>query len=72
MNITTAQYCKEIDGDGNLFGENVCIKATIAREASLNDDTVDTVFVPLDPANSDYAEILRQVEAGDLTIAEAD
>lgn len=69
MNITTVQYCKEIDGDGNLFGENVCIKATISAFASDNDDTV---FVPLDPANSDYAEILRQVEAGDLTIAEAD
>ena len=28
--------------------------------------------VPLDPANTDYAEILRQVEAGELTIQEAD
>jgi hypothetical protein len=63
MNITTVQYCKEIDGDGNLFGENVCIKATI------NDDTV---FVPLDPANTQYAEILKQVADGDLTIADAD
>jgi len=63
MNITTVQYCKETDGDGNLVGENVCIKATIDG---------DTVFVPLDPANTQYAEILRQVEAGDLTIADAD
>ena len=30
------------------------------------------MFVPLDPANSDYAEILRQVEAGTLTIQDAD
>ncbi len=29
-------------------------------------------FVPLDPENSDYAEIMRQVEAGELTIKEAD
>jgi len=29
-------------------------------------------FVPTDPANSDYAEIMRQVEAGELTIQEAD
>jgi hypothetical protein len=29
------------------------------------------VSVPLDPANTDYAEIMRQVEAGELTIAEA-
>ena len=31
-----------------------------------------TVCVPLDPANRHYAEILKQVEAGDLTIAAAD
>jgi len=28
--------------------------------------------VPLDPANRHYAEILRQVEVGTLTIADAD
>ena len=28
--------------------------------------------VPLDPANTDYAEILRQVAAGTLTIEDAD
>jgi hypothetical protein len=27
--------------------------------------------VPLDPANRHYAEIMRQVEAGELTIQEA-
>jgi len=30
------------------------------------------VFVPLDPANRHYAEILKQVEAGTLTIADAE
>lgn len=29
------------------------------------------VFVPLDPANTHYAEIMRQVEAGELTIEDA-
>lgn len=29
------------------------------------------VSVPLDPANTDYAEIMRQVAAGELTIADA-
>jgi len=29
-------------------------------------------FVPTDPANTDYAEIMRQVDAGTLTIADAD
>ena len=31
-----------------------------------------TMSVPLNPANRHYAEIMRQAEAGDLTIAEAD
>ena len=43
--------------------ENAGIKAT------LNGEDVD---IPLDPANRHYAEIMRQVEAGELTIADAD
>ena len=43
--------------------DNETIKATI-------DGT--EMFVPLDPANRHYAEIMRQVEAGTLTIADAD
>ena len=31
-----------------------------------------TMSVPLDPANRHYAEILRQVDAGTLTIQDAD
>ena len=38
-------------------------------KATIND--VES-FVPMDPDNSDYAEIMRQVEAGELTIEEAD
>jgi hypothetical protein len=57
MNITNAQYYNDIDG--NQSG----VKATI-------DGT--EMFVPLDPANRHYAEIIRQSEAGTLTIAEAD
>ena len=56
MNIGSAQY---IDEDGLKHG----IKATI--------DGVE-MFVPLDPENRHYAEILRQVNAGELTIADAD
>ena len=44
-------------------GQNVSVNATI--------DGV-TVSVPLDPANRHYAEIMRQVDAGDLTIEDAD
>ena len=57
MNITSAQYITGMDGN------NTSIKATI-------DGT--EMSVPLDPANRHYAEILRQVEAGTLVIAEAD
>ena len=57
MKITNAQYA--IDMDGNTDH----IKATINGQE---------VSVPLDPANSHYAEILRQVEADTLTIADAE
>lgn len=57
MNITSAQYYNDLDGN------QAVIKATI-------DGT--EMFVPLDPANTHYAEILRQVAAGTLTIADAD
>jgi len=58
MNITLAKYIADV-----TTNENTAIKATI--------DGI-TMSVPLDPANRHYAEILRQVEAGTLTIADAD
>ena len=57
MHITYAK--KTTDEDGNV--EN--IKATI--------DGVE-MFVPLDPANRHYAAIMEMVDAGTLTIEEAD
>ena len=57
MNITSAKYYN------NLNGNQAGVKATINGTE---------MFVPLDPANTDYAEILRQVAAGTLTIADAD
>jgi hypothetical protein len=57
MNITAAQYVQDFDGN------NACVQATI--------DGIE-MSVPLDPANRHYAEILRQVDAGTLTIEEAD
>jgi len=56
MNITSAKYAA-------YEGSNSSINATI--------DGVE-MSVPLDPANRHYAEILRQVEAGTLTIQEAE
>ena len=58
MNITSAQYVADI-----ISGNNDNIKATI-------DGT--EMSVPLDPANRHYAEIMRQVDAGTLTIQDAD
>ena len=57
-NITSAQYIADA-----TTNENIGIKAVIDG---------DTYGVPLDPANTDYAEILKQVAAGTLTIADAD
>ena len=57
MNIESAQYY--VDSDNN----NLNIVAII--------DGVET-SVPLNPANRHYAEIMRQVAAGTLTIADAD
>jgi len=57
MTITDAQY--HVDMDGN----NLNIQATIDGQE---------LFVPLDPANRHYAEILKQVEAGTLTVADAE
>jgi hypothetical protein len=58
MNITSAQYVLRFESS-----ENIAVKATI--------DGIEMV-VPLDPANRHYDEILRQVEAGTLTIQDAD
>jgi len=57
MVITNAKYMK------NLEAENDCIEAII--------DGIK-MSVPLDTANRHYAEILKQVADGDITIAEAD
>ena len=57
MNITSAQYTTDMDGN------NSSIKATIDGQE---------LSVPLDPANRHYAEIMRQVDAGTIVIAEAE
>ena len=56
MIIENAQYFSQDD-------RNVSVNATI--------DGV-TMSVPIDLANRHYEEIMRQVEAGELTIADAD
>ena len=58
MTITTAQYMSD-----PVSNEVSSIRATIDGQE---------LFVPLDPANRHYAEIMRQVEAGTLVIQEAE
>ena len=57
MNITSAQYGKGLEGDV------VAVMCIIDGE---------NMSVPLDPANRHYAEIMRQVEAGELVIQPAE
>ena len=58
MNITSAKY----------------VRCQYTNEITIVHCTIDGIemSVPLDPANRHYAEIMRQVEAGELTIQEAD
>jgi|GEM_PF-1486359 len=68
MVISNAKYFQGIiidkdDGSVSADGINEGVVATI-------DGT--EMIVPLDPANRHYTEIMRQVAAGDLTIADAD
>jgi hypothetical protein len=57
MEIKNAKYNQIIDG------ENIAIEATIDGKLC---------FVPLDPNNRHYAEILKQVEEKKLTIKDAE
>ena len=55
-----AKYLKDAySSETRLVGINVTIDGNVCS-------------VPLDPANTHYAEIMRQVDAGELTIAEAE
>jgi len=59
LNITSAQYCISLTGNGN--GDMISIVVD-----------GETMLVPLAPGNRHYDEIMRQVEAGELTIEEAE
>ena len=56
--ITNAKYSKVLDSDS----PNVVNCVFNGEQLS----------VPMNPANRHYAEIMRQVEAGELIIADAD
>jgi len=58
MTITSAKYNAGIN-----TGDNCSVNIVVDGKV---------MSVPLDPANRHYVEILRQVEAGTITIADAD
>jgi len=58
MTITSPQYIVDLDGS-----TNISIKATVDSVA---------LMIPMDPDNRHYAEILRQVADGTITIEDAD
>ena len=58
MKIKNAKYLKDI-----VDNKNMAVNVEIDGE---------NLTVPLDPDNRHYAEILKQVDAGTLTIADAD
>ena len=71
MEIKNAKYIKDTEVrevDGELT--EVSVGDNMAIIASVNGAKVD--YIPLDPENTTYAEILRQVKAGTLTIKDAD
>ena len=60
MNIKEAKYHKN-----EITKENVSISITLNNSNAL-------MSVPMDEDNTDYAEILKQVKEGTLTIKDAD
>ena len=60
MNIKSAKYGKNLNGDNN------CI---IIVEENREEHKL---IVPLDPENSEYEEIMQQVNSGKITISPAD
>lgn len=63
MIIQNATYIYNLPRVGEDIGDKIAIMVTLDN---------GEISVPLDPANRHYAEIMRQVEAGTLTIEEAE
>ena len=57
MNIESAQYAVDMNGNNSII-------------TAIIDGIITSV--PIDPANRHYAAIMEMVDAGTLTIAEAD
>jgi hypothetical protein len=67
IEIVSAKYFKDV-----ISGETVSINV-VTKELDKNGNTFDlTRSVPINEYNRFYNEVKRQVDAGTLTIAEAD
>tara|TARA_B100001248_G_scaffold242025_1_gene209233 strand:+ start:17660 stop:17848 length:189 start_codon:yes stop_codon:yes gene_type:complete len=62
MNITSAKYHQFAENEGDT---PVNVSVTIVVDG-------ETLSVAIDPTNRHYAEIMRQVAAGSLTIQDAE
>ena len=65
LNISKAVYWREVDG---IIGGVIIL---INGDTDMSNN-INKIFVPLDPANRHYSEIMRQIEAGELVIEEAE
>lgn len=63
MKFKDAKYIK------NDAEDNCAVEITFLDD---NDKVITTSHVPMDESNSDYAEILKQVKEGTLTIKDAE
>ena len=62
MNIVSAKYVHE-----SLMEKNCSINLVVSMAGNIK-----TICVPIDETNTYYKEIMKQIDAGTLTIADAD
>ena len=68
MNIKKCKYVNNVDVEGKKIPDSAeTIELTVIENGK---DVLCTV--PISEDNTDYAEIMRQVEAGELTIEKGD
>lgn len=63
MEIKNVKYKKQYDENMKVTGDNIGIRADIDGQSWI---------IPLDPNDRFYKEILKRVEAGTLTIKDAE
>ena len=67
MNIKDVKYIYQREDNGEIITNPK--KEIINIHANINGKNC---FIPIDPANTDYAEIMEKVKEGTLTIKDAE